>query len=150
MTKASLSAPGDTFKGFIDKIYQELPEKLAKLAMNSMIGCFNLKDKEIWELAVKPSTNYNNMFYHFLNQDGTHIFSRQIGKDTYYQGFKKTKHIREETESPLYNMILEMEAIELHKLATIIQSKGGQVLDLSTDSVSCVFPMMCCLSQPLK
>jgi DNA replication protein DnaC len=33
-----------------------------------------------------------------------------------------------------------MEAIELHRLASIIRSKGGQVLDLATDSVSCVFP----------
>ena len=36
--QASLSVPGDSFQGFIDKIYKELPEKLAKLAINSMIG----------------------------------------------------------------------------------------------------------------
>jgi hypothetical protein len=37
-------------------------------------------------------------------------------------------------------MILEIEAIELHKLARTIEGRGGHVLDLSTDSVSCVFP----------
>ena len=45
----------------------------------------------------------------------------------------------EETEAPIYNQILEQEAIEVHKLMTLIESKGGVVLDLSTDCVSCVF-----------
>ena len=34
----------------------------------------------------------------------------------------------EETEAPIYNMILGLEAIELHKLSRIIERKGGQVL----------------------
>jgi len=33
-----------------------------------------------------------------------------------------------------------MEAVELHKLARTIQNRGGTVLDLNTDSASCVFP----------
>ena len=37
-------------------------------------------------------------------------------------------------------MILEIEAIELHRLASTIRNNGGPVLDLSTDSASCVFP----------
>jgi hypothetical protein len=78
--KASLSVPRDYFKGFIDMLYQNLPEKLAKFAVNSMMACFKLKDKDIWEHAIPPSTNFNNMFHLFLNQDGTNIFSRQIGK----------------------------------------------------------------------
>ena len=80
------------------------------------------------------------MFHLFLNQDGTNIYSRQIGQETYHQGFREAKLLREKSECELYNMILEMEAIELHKLARTIEGKGGQVLDLSTDSVSCVCP----------
>ena len=37
-------------------------------------------------------------------------------------------------------MILEQEAIELHKLSKIIESNNGFILDLSTDCISCVFP----------
>lgn len=37
-------------------------------------------------------------------------------------------------------MILEQEAITLHKLSRRVESKGGHVLDVSTDCVSCVFP----------
>jgi 5-methylcytosine-specific restriction endonuclease McrA len=49
VVEASLSVPRDYFKGFIDMLYQNLPEKLAKFAVNSMIGCFKLKDKDIWD-----------------------------------------------------------------------------------------------------
>ena len=36
-------------------------------------------------------------------------------------------------------MILDMEAIELHRLTQIVEEKGGEVLDLSTDAVCCAF-----------
>jgi hypothetical protein len=37
-------------------------------------------------------------------------------------------------------MVLEQEAIELHKLSKVIESNKGFILDLSTDCISCVFP----------
>ena len=37
-------------------------------------------------------------------------------------------------------MILELEAIEMHTMAILIESKGGLVLDISTDEIACVFP----------
>ena len=43
------------------------------------------------------------------------------------------------TEKPIYDQILDLEAIVLHKLATLIESKGGQILDLNTDCASCIF-----------
>jgi hypothetical protein len=46
----------------------------------------------------------------------------------------------DETEAPINNQVLEMEAIELHKLAKLVESKGGSVLDLNTDCIGCVFP----------
>ena len=36
-------------------------------------------------------------------------------------------------------MILELEAIEIHKLKTLVESHKGTVLDLNIDCVSCVF-----------
>ena len=46
----------------------------------------------------------------------------------------------EEVEAPLYQQVVEMEAIELHRLQTEVQSKGGQIVSLNTDCVSCTFP----------
>jgi hypothetical protein len=45
----------------------------------------------------------------------------------------------DETESAIYNQIIELEAIELHKLGQIIKANGGTILDLNTDCISCVF-----------
>ena len=44
-----------------------------------------------------------------------------------------------DTEKPIYDQILDLEAIELHKLAMIIESNQGTVLDLNTDCVTCTF-----------
>jgi hypothetical protein len=68
------------------------------------------------------------------------VDAREIGEQWFYQVFEKSLTSREETEAPLYEMVLEMEAIELHKLGEVIKSKRGVLLDLSTDCVSCVFP----------
>ena len=46
---------------------------------------------------------------------------------------------KDETESAIYNQILQSEAIELHKLGQIIKANGGTILDLNTDCISCVF-----------
>ena len=45
-----------------------------------------------------------------------------------------------ETEAPTYEHIMQMKAIDLHKLPKIIKQKGGYVLDLPTDKVICSFP----------
>ncbi len=44
-----------------------------------------------------------------------------------------------ETERPLYDQIVQQEIIELHKLQTLIESKGGKVTDLNTDAIKCTF-----------
>ena len=138
--KSSLQIEHNYFCEFIDHVYKHLPEQHAKLAINSMIGCFKLKDKEHWANIVPLSKNYNNMFYHFMKHDASNIYTRKIGNDYYYQGFKKSTIIKEETEAPLYDMILALEAIELHKLACIIEQHGGTLLEVNTDSVAAIFP----------
>jgi len=110
----------------------------AKLAVNSMIGCFKPKVRENWR-SLLITTNPNAAYAHFLNKNGCFIDSRKIGDQTYYQVYDRYFSNREETEAPIYNQILEQEAIEVHKLIKIIENKGGVVLDVSTDCVSCVF-----------
>ena len=46
---------------------------------------------------------------------------------------------KDETEAAIYNQIVELEAIELHKLGQIIKANDGIILDLNTDCISCVF-----------
>jgi hypothetical protein len=61
-----------------------------------------------------------------------------INKTTYYQVYNKSNIVKEETEAPIYNQILDISHIEIHKLIQVIKSKKGVILDISTDCVSCV------------
>ena len=63
-----------------------------------------------------------------------------INDKKYYHTFNKHYSTNLETEAPIYNQILQEEAIQLHKLTQLIKSHGGQVLDLNTDAVNCTFP----------
>ncbi len=44
-----------------------------------------------------------------------------------------------ETERQFYDQIVQQEIIELHKLKTLIESKGEKVTDLNTDAITCTF-----------
>jgi hypothetical protein len=134
---ASIQVDEKYFNEFIDFCYNNLGE-FAKLAINSMIGCFKPKVREHWK-SLAITTDFNQAYNLLLDRKGCFIDSRTIGDKDYYQAYEAFNTKREETEAPIYNMILDMEAIELHKLMKIVGSKGGRVLDLSTDCVSCVF-----------
>ena len=134
---SSLSIPKNFYNKFIDYLYNVMGSK-AKLSVNSMIGCFKPKVRENWR-SLLITTNPNAAYAHFLDKKGCFIDTRRIGDETYYQVYDRYFSNREETEAPIYNQILEQEAIEVHKLIKVLESKGGCVLDVSTDCISCVF-----------
>jgi energy-coupling factor transporter ATP-binding protein EcfA2 len=113
---------------------------LAKLAINSMIGTFNMKDRSTDYRTMLITTDANNAFYHHLHNKGVFIQNRYIGGTNYFQVYNQTEVTIDDTEAPLYQMIIQLEAIELHKLARVIESKEGTVTDLCTDCISCFFP----------
>ena len=134
---SSLSVDGSYYNGFIDYIYKNIDE--AKLAINSMIGNFKPKlTRELWSSKCIIE-NKNEAFNYYLNTKDAFIDIRKISGKEYFQIYEKSKITNEETEAPIYNQVLQLEAIEMHKLKTIIESKGGTVLDINTDCVSCVF-----------
>ena len=132
------SLSGDFFNDFINYVYSRFGE-FSKLAINSMIGCFKPKDKENHELLIPPTTDVNVCFHHLLEDHGTNIYAFDVDQTMYYAAFRSHTVTQEETEAPFYHMVLEQEAIELHKLSKVIENAGGLVLDLSTDAVTCVF-----------
>jgi hypothetical protein len=135
---SSITIPKNYFNEFIDYLYNSMGD-FSKLAVNSMIGCFKPKIRENWR-STSISTDKNEAFYHFVESHGCFVHSREINSQWFYQVFEKSLTCREETESPLYEMVLEMEAIELHQLGSVVQANKGVLLDLSTDCVSCCFP----------
>ena len=114
-------------------------QDFSKLAINAMIGCFNPKVRENWK-TVAITTNTSEAFEMYLQAKGAFIDTRPIGGTQYHQVYEEYFTNRDETEAPLYNMIIDMEAVELHKLATEIWNKGGLVHHLNTDECTCSFP----------
>ena len=136
--ESSLAIPSNYFNEFIDYCYNQLGD-FAKLSINSMIGCFKPKERENWRTLL-ISSDPNECFYYYLKNNGCFIESRDINDKTYFQVYDRYFSSKDETEAPIYNMILDLEAIELKKLSNIITEHQGTIIDLSTDCVSAVFP----------
>ena len=104
-----------------------------------MIACFKPKARENWKsLCITRSAN--EAYNHFLSLNGSFISVHDVDEEQFYQVFNTFRTEKDETEAPIYNQVLELEAIELHRLAKIVECKGGYVLDLNTDCVSAAFP----------
>ena len=143
---SSLSIDKHYYNDFITYIYKTSPE-FAKLAINSMIGCFKIKAKEHWQ-TIAITQNPNEAFESYLKDNGSFINSRLIDDVRYFQSYKSYYTSKQETEAPIYDQIVQIEAIELHRLKTLVEQNEGIVLDLNTDCVSCcfknnVFPFEC-------
>lgn len=146
--QSSLSIAKDHYNEFINYLYSVLGDQ-SKLSVNSMIGCFKPKIRENWKSVIFTTKadeaqhaltiNLEDALKKFINHQGAVITTREINDKKYYQVYNKFLTIREESESPIYEQIIECEAIELHKLSNIIKEIGGQILDLNTDCVSCCF-----------
>ena len=135
---SSISIPHNYYNSFIDFIYNSLGE-FAKISINCMIGMFKPKERENWK-SLLITSNASTAFYHYLKRNAAFIDTRLINNTHYNQVYESYMSNKLEAEAPIYNQVLDLEAIELHKLITIVQDNKGVVLDLNTDAVNCVFP----------
>ncbi len=103
-----------------------------------MIGCFkpSLKANQK-SLAITRSLN--EAYNQFLSLNVSFIRIHDIENENFYQVFNTYMTENDETESAIYNQIIELESIKLHKLGQIIKDNGGTILDLNTDCIRCVF-----------
>ena len=144
MIYSSLTLPKDYFNGFIDHLYAIMGEH-CKLAKNSIVGMFIPKEREHWQTLCILDNPTEDVSY-YLRSQGCHIspimtdYGRKYLNKVYYHVYGTSYSLNDDTAAPLYNMILDMEAIELHELTEVIKEKKGEVLDLSTDAVTCCFP----------
>lgn len=133
-----IAASKDYFNDLIDYFYG-FDDDYKKLAVNTMIGGLKPKPRENYK-TICINTDRNVAFYHHLRVKGDYIDSRDINGTTYYQVYEKFTSESLETETPIYNMAVELEIIELHKLCKLIEAQGGTVLDVNTDAAICMFP----------
>ena len=90
------------FNKFIQHISNKLSDEkaLLKLAVNSMIGRFKPKKTENWS-SICIQEDINNVFYHFLRNDGCFIKNRTINDKTFYHAYNKFFSEREEDSGVL-------------------------------------------------
>jgi len=138
--KSSLSLPKNYYNKFIAFCYNNI-ENYNKLAINSMIGNFkpNINKRETW-FSKSFSESSCEAYNTFVNHQGCFIDVKTINDKKYYHTFKKSYSTNLETESPIYNQILQQEQIELHKLGQLIKARSGVILDYNTDAINCSFP----------
>ena len=153
---SSLTIPSNYYNEFIEYCYKHIDnyevicDKLniatdekrdyKKLCINITVGNFkpNLNKRVNWS-SLCITNNSSEAFTTYINHDGAFIHSFMIDGKVYYHALKQRYTTNLETESPIYNQILQQEQIELHKLMKIVESNKGTVLDVNTDSVTCIF-----------
>jgi len=135
-----VTIPCDYYNEFIDYCYEKLDEDYKKLSINMMIGGFkpNLNKHVQWA-SVCITSSTCEAYHQYLQHKGCFIEIIKVNDIKYFHVYKELEKSNMETEKPIYDQIMDIEAIELHKLATLIESKKGTVLDLNTDCVTCTF-----------
>jgi len=106
---------------------------IQKILANSLFGLF----------GVSKTSSTINKFTLSLEEasqdiDKENIFIRQHNLDennTLYQKIINTEINNDITAYPMYKQILDLEALELHKLESKIIKKGGVILDRNTDAI---------------
>ena len=81
----------------------------------------------------------NCMFYHALKKNSAIVQPLSCENKNFVHVVENYLMKPEESETPIYNMILELENINMYELTLEIKKKGGCTLDLNTDCVICEF-----------
>jgi 5-methylcytosine-specific restriction enzyme A len=112
-----------------------------KSCINSMIGGFkpNTQKKVNWR-SVHVTESKIEALQYSLQYEGSFMSSFVSNNKLFFHVFAPSKTTNIETERPLYDQIVQQEAMELHRLKTLVESKGGVVTDINTDAITCIFP----------
>lgn len=110
---------------------------LQKTAINSLIGVWGITTqttcKTEFSLCPYEASNwYSNAQKHQKVFIKNHIIDDD---NIIYEGLINEDIIAEKTNYCLYSMILQMEALELHKIETLILRQNGIPLDRNTDAI---------------
>jgi hypothetical protein len=111
-----------------------------KSCINSMIGGFkpNTQKKQIWRSEIVTQSRIEAL-QHAIEYEGSFMNSFTSGNKLFFHVLKPSETTNIETERPLYDQIVQQEAMELHKLKTLVEAKGGVVTDINTDAITCYF-----------
>ena len=126
--RPSIKLPSSHFKSFIDFVYDKFP-KNCKTLINAFIGTlFRMKSINVSGVFTE---SYDEACAYYFKNNGQNVIK---ASNLYTVFFRETVEYQE-TEAPIYLQIMDMEALELHKLADIVGQ--DKVTYLKTDCVYC-------------
>jgi len=128
------------FQSIIDDLLKAFScePTLQKVCVNAYIG---LMGRMMHQASFSKFTLSNEVASNWWSEthmkyDDVFIRSNLLENGiTLYEGIFTQDILTESSKYPIYSMILQMEAMELHKLETKIVSNGGIILDRNTDAI---------------
>ena len=85
-----------------------------------MIGNFKPNvDKHVSTESICITTNEHAAMYQYVRNKSSFIKTFTIEDKNYFHVFKNKKNYKMDTEAPIYEQIMQIEAIELHRLSEL-------------------------------
>lgn len=134
----SLKLKPTHFNDFIDHVFEKFG-KYSKFMVNAgLIGLMGVKSKMYVKLFLTRSLQQASMMK-FLDNDVVDDDVCIYDEDDFYvvKTFKETHFT--DSFCPIYNAVLDREAIELHKISEQLTQGGGEIVYLNTDNAVAVF-----------
>lgn len=127
------------FKNFLNSLKIE-NKKIYKNVANSLVGYFGIRKSQHINVSYTSNKyeasnikNKNKEQYNFKN-DNSHIFNVE-GMKKMYEVISVNEVEKNGNYLPFYFYIMDLEAVELHKMSKIIEKRGGVVKELNTDGI---------------
>ena len=130
----SFTIKNDYFKKFAEFLL-ELTQgsDIAKLIVNSLVGCWGIQSTHLEHIRL-TTDKYDASSE--LCREGVFVKSHQLAENvTLYSIIDKLMIKKDDMFLPLYNQIVAIEAIELHRLENMIIEAGCMPLERNTDAI---------------
>ncbi len=133
---SSLSVDGDYFNDLI-KILVEMPYGLSKAGTNFLIGMFNKTSVEINKMHYTTSFRESSTYYMNIPHNNKQMINYK--DNGFFKIMTSDKFDSDYYSNIIYNLIVSVETIEMHKLFKLIKNHGGHPTHLNTDCIECWF-----------
>lgn len=123
----SITLQPDYFNKYINIVVND-NDQYSKFMVNGLIGQLGHKMRKIRKCYLTTSANEASYMY-FTNG----CFIKQ-NKNNYYECLYSNDQYLDDSYIPIFNQILDLEAIELHKIYKLIKKHNGRIVSANTDN----------------
>ena len=129
--------PNNYFQKHIDILLNAFncEPDLQKLSINAFVGLMGITTRQVCYSKYSLCPYTASAWYVSNNKDVFIKNHHLTNGETLYEGLFSEEVLNETTQYCIYSMVLQMEALELHKIETLVIDNGGIILDRNTDAI---------------